>query len=386
MSPGCDRVGILPAGALGAAFFYHLTDGLTRAGAGEIGFVARAGGSPAGDQLRFSPPGSPDTIVTLPYSDIGWPTLAELAGTDRLPGILLVVTQTDRILPVVREYVGALEILYRRHAATDWTARAPALVLCSNGIFHLRVRRYFVEALEESALYGRLPDMWEGDLVNRLVGRLLRGVTIQTGRRDGDGADAVHRVGMRGRTRLAGGAPDIRRATGRRLAALGGYFEVEETAAPTRVEFDKALVNLAGNLLGLLASIDDDGVFRALKVKEIFPTADSPETRELMGHVIAVGRSVGAYGKDEDFGTLYHAAMKAARGPLEHTPSSIAWVAGKLATGDLEPRLSPTEAWLLDPLIAFAHAASIGSSEDYFKELVRRVEARLALARARALT
>jgi len=43
-----------------------------------------------------------------------------------------------------------------------------------------RLLNIFVEWLEESALLGRLPDLWP-DFMPRIVGRLLRGMTIQTG-------------------------------------------------------------------------------------------------------------------------------------------------------------------------------------------------------------
>lgn len=377
-------VGILPPGALGAAFFAHLTGLLTRAELGTVAFMPRADatGSAAPAEsgtLRIAAPGADaPTDVTRARSTL--PDLRACATADLLPEIILVCPQTDRVLPILAEYVGALEILHARHGAEKLGDLAPTLVLCSNGIFHQRVRRYLVEALEESALYGRLPDLWNGDTMGRIVGKLLRGVTIQTGRRDGAGADAVYRAGPRGRTRVCGGLPESRRRACATLAALGGWFDPEETATPTRVEFDKALVNLCGNLLGLLKSIDDTGAFRPLKVKEIFPADDCAQTRELIGHVLAIGRAVRAYADHEEFETLYRAAMTAAAAPREHTPSSIAWVAQGLRDGTLAARVSPTEAWLLDPLIAFARTAGLTESEAYLRGLVARIESKLTLA------
>ena len=78
--------------------------------------------------------------------------------------------------------------------------------------------------------------------MGRIVGKPLRGVTIQTGQRDGHGGDAIYRPGPRGRTRLAGGGPAQRRRCGEVLQNLGGWFEVADDETPTRVEFDKALV------------------------------------------------------------------------------------------------------------------------------------------------
>lgn len=60
------------------------------------------------------------------------------------------------------------------------------LVLCNNGIHHLRFRRFLVKALEESTLYGRLPDLWS-EAMDRIAGKLLREIAIQPGQRDGHG-------------------------------------------------------------------------------------------------------------------------------------------------------------------------------------------------------
>lgn len=381
-------VGILPAGALGAAFFTHLTGNLARADTGLVRFMPRAGATGSApltkaESIHIIAHG--ETTATAIHRDRATlPDLCTCAATDRLPDIILVCPQTDRLLPIITEYVGALETLVARHGPTDWIHRVPILILCSNGIFHQRVRRFFVEALEESALYGRLPDLWNDDAMGRIVGKLIRGVTIQTGRRDGDGAAALYHPGPRGRTRLCGGLPESRRIAGETLAALGGWFDVENTATPTRVEFDKALVNLCGNLLGLLQSIDDTGAFRPLKVKEIFPTDDSPETREMVGHIVAIGRAVRAYAENETFEQLYRAAMATARGPLEHIPSSIARVAQELRDGTLATHLPPTELWLIDQLITFARTAGLTDSEAYLHSLVTRIEAGLALAIAAA--
>jgi hypothetical protein len=46
----------------------------------------------------------------------------------------------------------------------------------------------------------------------------------------------------------------------------------------------------------------------------------------------------------------------------------------------LQARLTPTESWLLEPLIRYAHAAGLEKAAHYFEQLTRRVEQRLALA------
>jgi hypothetical protein len=371
-------VGILPVGALGVGFFFHLTRGL-EAIDGNVRFIERSG-SPSAQALRtqsalrIATETGPRMVST---DGVCQPDLLDCAKMESLPEIVLVCTQSDQVLPVITSFVELLEWLHSSDGLDPAVARLPLLVLCSNGIYHLRVRRFLVEALEESTLYGRLPDLWS-EPMGRIVGKLLRGVTIQTGQREGYGADATYRPGPRGRTRLAGGDPANRRRCGEVLQRLGGWFDVVENDPPTRVELDKALVNLFGNLLGQLKAIDETGSFHLLKVRDVLPEPESAETRELAHHVIAVGRAVHAYRPDEDFETLYRAAMQVARGPLEHVPSSIQWIETQLRAGTLEARIAPTEKWLLDPLIRYASTAGLDESARYFTELIGRIEERLA--------
>lgn len=373
-------VGILPAGALGVGFFFHLTRGLGVMD-GRVCFIERAG-STSGPVLREKGTLSIATEAGLRRVSAGQvcrPTLLACADSGWLPEVLLLSTQSDQILPVVTEFVELLERLYATEGIDAAVEDLPLLVLCSNGIYHLRVRRFLVEALEESTLYGRLPDLWS-EAMGRIVGKLLRGVTIQTGQRDGHGGDAIYRPGPRGRTRLAGGGPAQRRRCGEVLQNLGGWFEVADDETPTRVEFDKALVNFFGNLLGQLKAIGETGAFRLLTVRDILPEPESAATRELAHHVIAVGRAVHAYRPEETFETLYRSAMCAARAHLEHIPSSIKWLEAQLHAGTLEARVAPTEKWLLDPLIRYASTAGLDESSRYFTELIRRIEDRLTRA------
>jgi hypothetical protein len=64
----------------------------------------------------------------------------------------------------------------------------------------------------------------------------------------------------------------------------------------------------------------------------------------------------------------------------DHIPSSLQWIGLRLRQGKLEPQLTPTEEWLLDPLIRYAHAAGLHEAGDYFSALKKRAIEKLALA------
>ena len=372
-------VGITPAGALGVAFFYHLTGRLSRLD-GSVCFIERDGSSSAAAMrtagcLRIKEDGG---IREVNVPACFRPTLVECAREDWLPEVLLVCTQPDQLLALLTGWVRLFEWLHAEEgeAAID---ELPVLVLASNGIYFQRVRQFLIERLEEGTLFGRLPDLWP-ELMPRLVGRLLRGVTIQTGQREGSGPAAVYRPGPRGRTRVAGGDLRIRARTVKLLAGFGGWFEVGDEASPTRVEFDKALVNLTANLLGQLAAIDESGTFHRVTAGEMLGPAHDAEVRELVGHVVAVGRAVRAYGAAESLEEILEKARTSLEHHADHVPSSLQWIEGQLERQSLSPRLTPTEAWLLEPLIRYAHGAGLEDAARYFETLTRRVEHRLALA------
>lgn len=187
-------------------------------------------------------------------------------------------------------------------------------------------------------------------------------------------------VTVAARTRLAEDGPAHRRRCWEILQNLGGWFEVAEDQTPTRVEFDKALVNFFGNLLGQLKAIGETGAIHLLAMHDILPELESAETRELPHHVIAVGRAVQAYRHEETFETPYRSAMCTARTHLEHVPSSIKWLEAQLHAGPLEALVAPTEKWLLHPLTRYASTAGLDESTRYFTELIWLIEDRLTRA------
>jgi hypothetical protein len=373
-------VGIIPAGALGVAFYFHLTHEL-RAVDERVFFLARAGSASGAalrerGRLRIA---SGDNIREVTHPALFAPDLLGCAAAGFLPEVVLVCTQPDQLLAGITHIVRLIERLHETGALDEQAHQLPIFVLCSNGIYFQRVRQFFVEKLEESTLLGRLPDLWPG-VMPQLVARLLRGVTIQTGQREGAGADAIYRPGPRGITRLAGGAAVHRERVAALLTGRGGWFEPAANASPTRVEFDKALINLAVNLLGQLHAIDDAGHFRPLKIGEILAEEGTAETRELVQRVFEVGRAVRAYSEGDDFESIHTAFLDAARTVLDHVPSSLQWIEQQLRNHTLQPRLTPTEAWLLEPLIRYAHAAGLEDAARFFENLTRRVEQRLGLA------
>ena len=375
-------IGILPAGALGVSFFYHLT-GRLKTDDGAVVFLDRQGSKSAEalrDKGEFTIADETQRYrVRTGERCVG--SLFAQFDKGTLPEVLLLCPNPDQLPGILHTVVQLLERMGEQGELTaDFDF--PILVLASNGIYYQRLRQQFVEQLEEATLLGRLPDLWP-DIMPRIVGRLLRGVTIQTGIRDGSGADAIYHPGPSGITRVAGGDAAQRLRAVELLRQRGGWFELAPHSSATRLEFDKAIVNLTTNLLGQFHVFGSDGSFIPLRVRDLLAPKHMPAIRELARRVFEVGQAVRVYGPDENFEKLLSSLLATSHQHDDHIPSSLQWIGLRLRQGQLAPELTPTEEWLLNPLIRYAHAAGLHDAGHYFETLKEKAIANLAAAASR---
>jgi hypothetical protein len=378
-------VGILPAGALGVGFFHHLTE-LSGRLDGSVVFLDRPGSSSsramhAAGGLRLRTGDGAER--RLEGRTVLGGNLVDRLVLGAVPDVVIVTCNPDQLLEFVTHFVEFVCEGHARFGLERADAWLPAVLLAPNGIYFQRLRLVCGEKLEEAAVFGRLPPLWP-DHLEMLLGRLLRGVTMQTGVREGSGGDAVYRPGPAGHTKVGGGDANVRRRIVAVLAGRGASIEDAGPARPTRLEFDKALINLVSNLLGQLLAVDARGAFAPLEVEEILARASDGRSLELARHLFAVGRAVGAYGKEESPEGIHETMTAASLVNRRHVPSSLQYLGLALRAGTLRPRLTPTEQWLIEPLVRYARSAGLDDAVAYFRGLRERLQERLRLAIAHA--
>ncbi len=381
MTPGVQRghVGIRPPGALGVAIYYHLTRKLAEPEA--VHFLLRPGAASAraieaGGGLWIETRQGPRHVNA---EDVCLPGLTACWNAAVLPEIVLACANPDQLLGILDETVAVIEHAHYARRLSGEDLPVPIVILCSNGIYFQRLRQLFIERLEESTLMGRLPDLWP-DMMPRLVGRILRGVTLQTGVREERDARPWYRPGPQARTWLAGGDLESRRRALDVLSTRGGWFEIAAHASATRLEFDKAMINLVSNLLGQTLAIDDSGLLRPMTVAAIRREASEARVLELVRHVLDVGKAVHVYEEDEEAARHLARLEDSAAGSGDHIPSSLQWLELNLRTGRHRAELGPTEAWLLEPLIRYARSAGLDAAAHYFEHLRESLLRKLAIA------
>lgn len=379
-----DSVGILPAGALGVSFFYHLTKQLTqvddrvyflerqnssssqvlkKSGEIAIAFAERLVEKRCCD-LRFA---TSETIKYFPTAKILKPDLLSCYKLGFLPEIVLICPNPDQLLSIISTIVELLILISEQGELSQPELPFPYLILSSNGIYFQRFRQIFIEKIEEATLLGRLADLWP-DIMPRIVSRFLRGVTIQTGVRESSKGNTIYRPGPSGRTQITGGDIISRERCCEILVGKGGWFELAPNISPTRIEFDKALTNLSTNLLGQLMSIDAQGKFKVLTIGEILANFHQSEIRELAIHVFKVGQMIKVYGKDENFEVILDQLMETCHAHESHIPSSLQWVDTKIRLLTLEPEMT------------YAKASELEDSVNYFESLKNQLIEKLTLA------
>ncbi|CDN11293.1 hypothetical protein RintRC_1682 [Richelia intracellularis] len=183
-----------------------------------------------------------------------------------MPELVLVCTNPDQLLGVITTMVELLVMVYERGSISALQESFPIFVLTTNAIYFQRFCQIFIEKIEEAILFARLTNYLWPDIMPQIVCKLLRGVTIQTALRQGSGKNRVYKPGPSGRSQITGTDAVTSAYCTKILAGRGAWFEEAVYGSATRVEFDKALVNLVTNFLGQLLAFDSQGKFRALTV------------------------------------------------------------------------------------------------------------------------
>ncbi|RYX82056.1 hypothetical protein EON83_21340 [bacterium] len=368
-------VAIMAPGALGVSFFYHLTQQLQN-NDGKVFFVGLDNSRSINALMKSGFQISDGKAVhQLPPDELIFPTLDAVWDMGKRPEIILACPNPDQLLQVVSTVVALIERIWAQEGS-EGVPKIPIVVLTSNGIYFQRVRQMFVEKLEESILLGRLPDLWP-DHMPYVVGHLLRGVTMQTGIRHGSGAATIYHPGPSGHSALVGGGEAVRQRCCELLTQRGGWFDNSAVASPTRLEFEKAIVNLMGNLLGLLYAFQDDGSFKRLTIGEILVPEHEGDVRELVQRVFEVGRAVRVFTPQEKDEDVFNHIYTRAQSVRLHVPSSLQAIEIQINEGCLQAKFPPTETWLIDPLIRYARSSGLVEAAEYFEGLRDKLIAKM---------
>jgi len=369
-------LGVHPPGALGVAFFVHaraecfvgvggdgITDPLKQAGA-----------------LRLEDHG---TLRTVPLRGRTFSNLLEADALGQMPELLLVCCNPDQLPHFTADMTRFLENLAGRgrlSGVEQVRERTPILLVLPNGILSEQMLQTYEEQVGEALLMGRLPGVSE-DVIQAVLERVVRGVSLQAGGRRGGGPEAVYVLERKGLLVFAGGCEQARERIEAILTAHEYPFRHARGVPGTRIEFDKAMISIVLNVGGLIHTVRPDGDLIDLRMGDLCKDPTKQEfVSEITRAVFDVGRAVGAYPPEADYETVWAPHRATILAHADHVTSSLKTFRDALAAGLTSVRLFSNEEWLLTPLARYAARAGLTREEQLFRSLKRQVQEAMARA------
>ncbi len=370
------ELGVHPPGALGVAFFMH-----TRAEC----FVGRGGDG-----------------ITLPLKDAGalnllddgrqrsialggkiLANLLEADALDRMPELLLVCCNPNQLDLVTQEVTRFLESLAGRgrlRSIDDIRRHVPILLLMPNGVLMEQTIATYEDQVSEAVLMERLPGVDES-MVEALMARVVRGISLQAGGRRGMGRDTVYLLEKKGSLVFAGGG-DFERSRIEAILGVRQYpFHHAKGVPGTRIEFDKAMISMVLNVGGLIHTVKSSGELIDLRMGDLCGDASKAEFVERVGRaVFDVGQVVDAYPREASYEAIWAKHRATIMSFAGHMTSSLKTLRDALANGLNSVTLFSNEEWILTPLCRYAAKAGLSEAEALFKSLKHEVQASMARA------
>jgi len=370
------QLGIHPPGALGVAFFVH-----ARAEC----FVGRGGD---GITQPLKEAGAMNLLEagklrTASLAGKVYANLLEASALEQLPELLFVCCNPDQLALLTEDLTRFIENLTERgrmRGVEDVARFVPIMLVLPNGILCEQMRATYSEQLHESVLMGRLPGVTE-EMIDALLDRVVRGISLQAGGRRGTGTEAVYVLESKGSLVFAGGGEFEQQRVAKILGEHGYPFVHVEGVPGTRIEFDKAMITIVLNVGGLIHTVKPDGELLDLRMGDLCKDPSKEAfVRSVSSAVFEVGRASGAYPEDASYDAVWAKHRATILANAGHVTSSLKMFRDALAGGLDGVKLFSNEQWLLGPLADCAVKAGLREEEALFVSLRRQVQQAMARA------
>ncbi|MCH7546201.1 MAG: AMP-binding protein [Planctomycetes bacterium] len=370
------HLGVHPPGALGVGFFIH---------AGAECFIGRTGDGitqllKEAGTIRIEEDG---VLRSVPLTNRIFTNLLEADARDALPELLFVCCNPDQLGFFTEEMTRFLEILVQRNrlvSMRDMRENVPILLILPNGILTEQTIQNYAEQLNEAVLTDRLPGVTD-EMIELLLDRVVRGISLQAGGRRGSGTETVYLLEKKGSLVFAGGG-EYERERIENILTAHDFTHTHIRGVPgTRIEFDKAMISIVLNVGGLIHTVKPDGELIDLRMGDLCKDPTKEEfIHEVTRPVFDVGRAIGAYPEDAEYEETWAGHRAIIMKFAGHVTSSLKTFRDELDRGFKSVKLFSNEEWLLTPLCRYAAIAGMQAEERQFKSLRRGVQQAMARA------
>lgn len=374
LNPG--QLGVHPPGALGVAMFVHAKAEclIGCAGDGITDLLRQQGG------FKLEERGE---VRTIPLKGRIFCNLLEAEAHHATPEVLIICCNPSQLQTLAADVINFIAAQIERgdiKHLEDVARHVPILLVLPNGILSDQFEQTYRGQLNEAALMDRLPGMTP-EMIDVLIGRVVRGVSMQAGGRRGSGASAVYILEARGSIHFAGGSAAAASRVNEVLAAHGYTGRHIAGVPATRVEFDKAMISIVLNVGGLIHMVRDDGALIDLRMGDLCTDITKKEFVDRVTRaVFDVGRAIGAYGPADSYDAVWGGHRAIILAHADHVTSSVKSFRDAVLSGARSITLMTNEEWILTPLVQYAARASMPAEVDLFRSLGRRIQESMARA------
>lgn len=370
------HLGVYPAGALGVAMFIHAH--------GEC-IIGRAGGGVTEDLRRAGSLQLDDgkTVRTVLLRDRIYGNLLEADAHKAAPELLVICCNPGQLGDFTADLTQFIVSHAQRghlRSVEDVRRIAPILLLLPNGILAEETIEIYGRQLNEARLMDRLPGV-TSEMIEELLSRVVRGVSMQAGGRRGSGSETVYLLERCGQVLFAGGSLSARE----RVVDILGAHKYPGRHIPdvpaTRIEFDKAMISIVINVGGLIHMVNSDGDLIDLRMGDLCLDATHAEfVDRITRAVFDVGQAVGAYSASDTYEQVWEGHRSTILAHAKHVTSSVKTFRDGIAAGTAGVSLMTNEEWILTPLRRYAARAGLAEEVDLFRSLAHEVQEAMARA------
>lgn len=358
-----EKIGIMPIGALSIAFASYIQ--------GVDTFIeSRKTHYKVGEKLKIS---LENEIREIILTEENYTNNISSLINGRMPEIILFSPPNHRLISTLDELIDTIsKILELTNYPNDIYNYIPKVVMLSNGIYYDDIISYLTKILE----------YLDDDIKEKIKGNFIRATTLQTGVRTESDIDIIFKPGTKGSVTIAGGSKESRE----RIISLFEKYKYPviemEGEEVRRIEFDKAIVNLATNGVQLSMIFDDKNQIQYLTFGDIISNKNMQELcKKIIRTMVSIGVKAGIYSykdipREKLIDKIYTEEWKKleekSRKDNTHIVSTIAIVIERYRKGKAEGkplRLPPLEENIINYLLKLSKENNLDEERMTIEEL-----------------
>ncbi len=365
-------VGIYPVTSLGVSFYHHCGIDL---------LICRKGGVTS--QLFADNPilniTDNDHIKKIPIEDNFTNGMVDALNKKKLPTAIICTPPYEFIEDMVSELTDVAVELMERDLLNSYANLKrfyfPTIILASNGIIYDEV----MYSLQTSLQKKDFPEL----VIKNICSKIVRASVMQGAYRNNN----VYFPHKKGLIKIALPKFPLFSQIVDLLNSNGFTFSIHTN--PHRIEFEKAMVNIATNAIAIVFALDQkDYKLKAIDIKKALAPDDAIHAtfvKEVQLAIFKIGKKAGAFSEADTFEKVWYPRKEQIlKHDSPHITSSLHYFKNMIQTGEFPDGLPPTEYALTYPLKCFAKHYQLHDEVILFEELEKMISSNMDFARKHA--